>query len=148
MTFRNHGVDKLEELHGCSDEYLATSIGMKKAQVLKFRRALTDAGLSNPELPVAGATYSIYEAEDGFRGSYQEVVDHEKKLEEAKAKNMSQDAGPNSRVLYEMPSGFKGTWDEVHAREEELKGTPFFLRHLLDPLLPSVDLNRRPIWPN
>jgi len=68
----------------------------------------------------------IYEAEDGFRGSYDEVVAHEEMLNLAKGSEHEvgmQDASRREQVLlriYEAPDGFRGTYDEVVAHEEKL----------------------------
>ena len=66
----------------------------------------------------------IYEAEDGFRGTYEEVLDHEQKmgLTLGHEKPASQ-GGAHDVVLmriYEAPDGFRGTHDEVLAHEKAL----------------------------
>ena len=68
----------------------------------------------------------IYEADDGFRGTYDEVVAHEEKLNLAKGSEHEVDAkdvSQREKVLlriYEAPDGFRGTYDEVEAHEQKL----------------------------
>ena len=68
----------------------------------------------------------VYEAEDGFRGSYDEVVAHEEKMHLIKGNEHEvgpQEVFQHEKVLlriYEAPDGFRGTYDEVVAHEEKL----------------------------
>jgi hypothetical protein len=107
LNFHKHGVDSIKELKGCTDAFLTEQVGMKKAHILKFRRALKDADIV-PEV----ATYSVYEAADGFRGTYEDVLAHEQKLGLL-------DNGKKYK-LYEAPDGFRGTYEEVLAHETML----------------------------
>ncbi len=61
LKFFNHGIDTLDSLKGCTDQFLAEQIGMKKAHVLKFRRALKDAHVDS-----LSSFHTIYEAPDGM----------------------------------------------------------------------------------
>ena len=61
LNFFNHGIDTLDALKGCTDQFLAEQIGMKKAHVLKFRRALKDAHVDS-----LSSFHTIYEAPDGM----------------------------------------------------------------------------------
>jgi len=68
----------------------------------------------------------IYEAEDGFRGSYDEVVAYEERMHLKKGNEHEvgmKDPSHNEQVLlriYEAPDGFRGSYDEVVAHEEKL----------------------------
>ena len=124
-----------------------TNLNMKKAHLLKFRRALRDAKAEGSWVdPTTGEALSVFEAEDGFRGTYREVMVHEAKLvrlktkqeEEEKALLRSQSslagdgedgAGlgelpPNQRqdfAVYEVEEdGFRGSLDECLAHEDLL----------------------------
>ena len=57
----------------------------------------------------ANATFSLYEASDGFRGTYEEVLQHEKRAE-----------GKVLFSLYEASDGFRGTYDEVVQHEKKV----------------------------
>jgi len=68
----------------------------------------------------------IYEAEDGFRGTYDEVVAHEEKLgleqcneHEVVMENVEQREQVLMRI-YEAEDGFRGTYDEVLEHENKL----------------------------
>ena len=61
LNFFNHGIDTLDSLKGCTDQFLAEQIGMKKAHVLKFRRALKYAHVDS-----LSSFHTIYEAPDGM----------------------------------------------------------------------------------
>jgi hypothetical protein len=107
LSFHKHGVDSINELKGCTDAFLTEQVGMKKAHILKFRRALKDADIM-PQI----ATFSVYEAVDGFRGTYEDVLAHEQKLGLL-------DNGKKYK-LYEAPDGFRGSYEEVLAHETML----------------------------
>jgi len=66
----------------------------------------------------------IYEADDGFRGTYEEVLDYEKKMGIAPGHEKPvHQGGAHDAVLlriYEAPDGFRGTHDEVLAHEKAL----------------------------
>ena len=119
-----NGIDSLDQLRSCSDEFLTTTIEMKKAHLLKFRRALSDAENSASgqleesamrEHMENGVTImeDIYEA-DGFRGTYEEVLEHEKALKGGHK-------GTGIHELFEAPDGFRGTYEEVLEHERNQK---------------------------
>ena len=74
--------------------------------------------------------YQLYEAPDGFRGSYEEVLEHEKryKLTQQSYAAVGDDHGDaNDKVvvrIYEADDGFRGTYDEVAAHEKKNKLKP------------------------
>lgn len=68
-------VKTLEDLSGCTDEFMLDKIKMKPAQLLKFRRGLQRGGLSPFMQPQDGVFY-IYQAFDGTQGTYDEVLAH------------------------------------------------------------------------
>ena len=65
----------------------------------------------------------IYEAEDGFRGTYEEVVAHEEKLQLSQGKEHEVSSESNEQRdkvlmrIYEAEDGFRGTYDEVVEHE-------------------------------
>lgn len=111
LHFHNHGIDTIAELRGCTDGFLAEEMNMKKAHILKFRRALKDAG--EKAALASGGKMSVWEAVDGYRGTYEEVCAHEAKLERLAAES---GAAPKYS-LYEAADGFRGTYEEVMAHE-------------------------------
>jgi hypothetical protein len=113
-------------------------LGMKKAHLLKFRRALRDAKAEGVWVDLeTGQDLSVFEAEDGFRGTYREVLAHEAKLVRLRPKPVAQapaDDGlqealaaelpPDQRddfVIYEVEGdGYRGSLDECLAHEDML----------------------------
>jgi len=99
---------------------------MKAAHVAKFRRALRHAkasahfavGPSGGE-GAKGATTSVFEAIDGFRGTHDECERHEEKLLQATEAAAEADAKVIMH-LYEAPDGFKGSYEDVVAHEKKL----------------------------
>jgi hypothetical protein len=100
--FHEQGIDSAEELKRCPDFFLV-KIGMKPAHIVKFRRACT-----------IGLKMDLYEASDGFRGTFDEVKAHEQNLADAKHGTMS---------VYEASDGFRGNYEEVVAHEQKIKDT-------------------------
>jgi len=66
----------------------------------------------------------IYEAEDGFRGTYDEVLAHESKVAKGgKSGGAMDNDDRNDRVLlriYEAADGFRGSYDEVLEHEKKI----------------------------
>jgi hypothetical protein len=67
----------------------------------------------------------IYEAPDGFRGTHDEVLAHEKALEMKNGNGFAEGQvhSEDDRVvmhIYEAPDGFRGTYEEVEAYEKTL----------------------------
>ena len=125
-TFRvkmhEHGVDSVEQLRACAgdDAFLREAVGMKPDHVLRTRKLLKE--YQEPAEPAADATgtYSLYEAPDGFRGTWDEVVAHEKKLGITSG-DENQVASGNTLQLYESDDGlFRGTYAECVAYEAKL----------------------------
>jgi len=56
--------------------------------------------------------------QDGFRGTYDEVEEHEKAL--ASGHKPQQVGSQEVKHLYEAPDGFRGTFEEVEAHEAKL----------------------------
>ena len=96
---------------------------MKAAHVVKFRRALRDPKASahfiegNGE--EGGGSASVFEAIDGFRGTHEECVRHEAKLQAATEAAAAEDDKVVMH-LYEAPDGFRGTYEDVVAHERKL----------------------------
>jgi hypothetical protein len=106
---------------------------MKTAHVIKFRRALLHAKAEPHFGPPPGAaaaesggggTLSVFEAVDGWRGTFAACEAHEDKLlhlAHALAAHGADEQHDRVLVrLYEAPDGFRGTYDEVLAHEEKL----------------------------
>ena len=90
----------------------------------------------------------IYEAEDGFRGTYDEVVEHEEKFKQAQNSiTVGDDSEDNSNKvlfrIYEAEDGFRSTFDEVVEHEKELellaKGQELGVTKKLDSNVPGDD---------
>ena len=90
----------------------------------------------------------IYEAEDGFRGTYDEVVEHEEKFKQAQNSiTVGDDSEDNSNKvlfrIYEAEDGFRSTFDEVVEHEKELellaKGQELDVTKKLDNNVPGDD---------
>ena len=116
---------------GSYDEVLAheAKIGLKFCE--STGNVVTHGNVSAPKMqaPAMNADHDrvlvrLYEAPDGFRGTYDEVLAHEEKL--GMVTGNEKDTGKvetNDRVLmrlYEAPDGFRGTYDEVLAHEQKL----------------------------
>ena len=54
------------------------------------------------------------QAPDGFMGTYEEVLEHEKMM------GVVPGHKSDKKHMYEAPDGFRGTYDEVVAHEEKL----------------------------
>lgn len=64
------------------------------------------------------ACYAFHLEQDGFRGTYDEVLEHEKAL--ARGHTPQQVSSQEVKHLYEAPDGFRGTFEEVEAHEAKL----------------------------
>ena len=93
----------------------------------------------------------IYEAEDGFRGTYDEVVEHEEKFKQAQNSiTVGDDSEDNSNKvlfrIYEAEDGFRSTFDEVVEHEKELellaKGQELDVTKKLDNNVPGDDVDK------
>lgn len=77
---------------------------------------------TEPNEPVL---FRLYEAADGFRGTYEEVVAHEAKKnlnKVAGAEENDENDGANDPIIYriyEAPDGFRGTYDQVLEHEQK-----------------------------
>jgi len=116
-----------------SDGFMGTAsdVAVHETKLRELIGKQNTAAKSAPSAPSVEAHHDrillrIYEAPDGFRGTYDEVVAHEEKMHLAKGSehevNMN-DVSQREQVLlriYEAPDGFRGTYDEVDAHEKKL----------------------------
>ena len=95
MILKSNGVSSIDDMRKCTDSFLV-SIGMKPAHLIKFHRALVQEPDPKDDTPITankpqanenelGLQRDLYEAPDGFRGTYDEVCMHEEEIKVAKA---------------------------------------------------------------
>jgi hypothetical protein len=89
-------VTTFEQLKACSDDFLAKMVGMKPLHVTKLQRAISSVKLDSPVPTVekrltthaaengGRKTYDLYEASDGFRGTFDEVSKYEAEMHKKK----------------------------------------------------------------
>jgi hypothetical protein len=81
------GVCTVAELPGCTDAFLTGVLGMRPRSLAHFRRALESVGV-----------FGLYEADDGFRGTFEQVLAHEKKVAAELAAATATHAGPEAAM--------------------------------------------------
>ena len=104
---KTSGVASVADLRGLSEEFLVgDKVGMKKAHLIKFRRGLSALAAASPADEADDEKFDLYEAADGFRGTYEQVLAHERSMPEQRFE------------LYQAPDGFLGSYDDVVAHEK------------------------------
>ena len=70
--FRELEVTTIAALRDCSDSFLVDKVGLKDVHLRKLRRAIADY--------LDKVAMGLFEAPDGFRGTFEEVLAHEIKI--------------------------------------------------------------------
>jgi hypothetical protein len=78
-----------------------------------FVGTFEDVAAHEKRLGLEDTRYDVYEAPDGFRGTFEDVEAHEKRLGLVSESKDTMD-------VYEAPDGFRGTFEDVAAHEKRL----------------------------